>query len=183
MSFLNTINTSANLTNRSLSLLDVGDLLGVFMCVTAHAKLTVWVLPGQKGTCSGWSFCFPQLKSRYARLLTVGLVALLLSSLRLQRVFYFCHTRWSSHVTVNLSVSMSGWSQNVLGVSRISGTPMLGVCWLINVKCNQSCLVCFQGILEDSQSGSIPFIVNWCHFLQLIDMGLLKCHLFPNLLS
>ena len=91
MSFLNTINTSANLTNRSLSLLDVGDLLVVFMCVTAHAKLTVWVLPGQKGTCSGWSFCFPQLKSRYARLLTVGLVALLLSSLRLQRVLNLPH--------------------------------------------------------------------------------------------
>ena len=68
MSFLNTINTSANLTNRSLSLLDVGDLLGVFMCVTAHAKLTVWVLPGQKGTCSGWSFCFPQLKSLWKAL-------------------------------------------------------------------------------------------------------------------
>ena len=61
------------------------------MCVTAHAKLTVWVLPGQKGTCSGWSFCFPQLKSRYARLLTVGLVALLLSSLRLQRVLNLPH--------------------------------------------------------------------------------------------
>ena len=46
------------------------------MCVTAYAKLTVWVLPGQNGTCSGWSFCFPQLKSRSARLLTGGLVAL-----------------------------------------------------------------------------------------------------------
>ena len=55
MPFPNAVKTSSKLTNKSLSFLDVRDLLAVFMRMIAHAKRTVRLLSGQKSTCSGWS--------------------------------------------------------------------------------------------------------------------------------
>ena len=57
VTFPNAIETSAELTDESLALLDVRDLPAVFMCVAAQTKRTALLLPSVEGICGGWSFC------------------------------------------------------------------------------------------------------------------------------